>query len=124
MGDLEQLIQEEVEIEHQLTTLEHKSQVLEIQLREQVQLKLEVTSQAEGESQPELLSLIEQQEQQIQKQIDDAVVSIDKLHQRKEQIAHQKQSLKEELQPCKYTPTAQHPVCYDDHTLLSNSNSY
>ena len=71
MGDLEQLIQEEIEIEHQLTTLEHKSQVLEIQLREQVQLKLEVTSQAEGKSQPELLSLIEQQEQQIQKQIND-----------------------------------------------------
>lgn len=97
--------------------------MLEIQLREQVQLRLEVTSQAEeGESQPELLSLIEQEEQQIQKQIDDAVVSIDKLHQRKEQIAHQKQSL--ELQPCKYTPpTAQHPVYYD-HTLLHNCNSY
>ena len=99
--------------------------MLEIQLREQVQLRLEVTSQAEeGESQSELLSLIEQEEQQIQKQIDDAVVSIDKLHQRKEQIAHQKQSLKEELQPCKYTPpTAQHPVYYD-HTLLHNCNSY
>ena len=125
MGELERLLQEEVEIEHQLATLEHESQILEMQLREQVQLRLEVTNQAEGGgSQPELLSLIEQEEQQIQKQIDDAVVIIDKLHQRKEQIGHQKQSLKEELQPCKcISLTLQHPVCYYDydHTLLSIS---
>ena len=90
------------EIEHQLATLEHESQVLEMQLRE---LKLEVTSQGEeGESQPELISLIEQEEQQIQKQIDDAAVSIVRLQQKKGEIVHHRetsQGLKEELQPSK-----------------------
>ena len=105
MGKPEHLLQEEVEIEQQLATSENKFQMLEIQLQEQVQLRLEITSQAEeGGNQTELLFVMEQEEQQIQKQIDDAVVSIVRLQQRKEEIAHQRetiQSLKEELQPSK-----------------------
>ena len=105
MGEAEHLLHEEVEIEQQLATLENKIQILEIQLQEQVQLRLEVTSQAEeGGGQTELVFLMEQKEQQIQKQINDVVVSIVRLQQEKGGIAYHRetsQGLKEEIQPSK-----------------------
>ena len=122
VGEPEHLLQEEVEIEEQLATLENKIQRLEIQLQEQVQLRSEVTSQAEeGGSQTELLSLMEQEEQQIQKQIDDAAASIVRIQQKKEEIAHQRetiQGLNEELQPSKY------PCCMFTTFSLVCDDSY
>ena len=123
MGKPEHLLQEEVEIEQQLATLENQTQMLEMQLQEQVQLRLEVTSQAEeGGSQSELLFLMEQEEQQIKKQIDDAVMNIARLQQKKEEIAHHQetiQGLKVELQPSKHV-CSPHSVCDESTGTLSS----
>ena len=123
VGKPEHLLQEEVEIEQQLATLENQTQMLEMQLQEQVQLRLEVTSQAEdGGSQPELLFLMEQEEQQIKKQIDGAVMNIARLQQKKEEIAHHRetiQGLKEELQPSKHA-CSPHSVCDENTGTLSS----
>lgn len=123
VGKPEHLLQEEVEIEQQLATLENQTQMLEMQLQEQVQLRLEVTSQAkDGGSQPELLFLMEQEEQQIKKQIDGTVMNIARLQQKKEEIAHYRetiQGLKEELQLSKHACSL-HSVCDENTGTLSS----